>query len=305
MTDNNYYYKYLKYKIKYLKMKKLIGSAKRKRESIFDETFSSWTEEDDTNISLDDLPEDLELTGKNIEQWIINKSFNKESVDRLVKLSYTAPHDIENEIDEFKIQTKDGKQINRNISIKTTTTNSINCADAVIFLSEYIKLILIEKKKFDMIIIKINKSNIKDVKYLRINLNEAHNNNLFSGVSPEYLNEYLNELIEIKTKIREMNKNSEYSLNEEEIRNLVNDVKKRYNFLYFTLSFKKPNYCKNRLARLQIIFKLATFLKSVDEDKRNEVIRDSGRYFTIVTNFKKPKVNECRKTGIKPETLKF
>lgn len=301
MNNNNYYYKYLKYKIKYLKMKKLIGSAKRKRENIFDETFSSWTEEDDTNISLDDLPEDLKLTGKNIEQWIINESFNKESVDKLVKLSHTAPHDIENEIDEFKIQTKDGKQINRNISIKTTTTNSVNCADAVIFLSEYIKLILIEKKKFDMIIIKINKSNIKDVKYLRINLNEAHNNNLFSGVSLEYLNEYLNELIEIKTKIREMNNNFEYSLNEEQIRNLVNNVKERYNFLYFTLSFKKPNKDKNRPARLQIIFKLATFLKSVDEDKRNEVIRDSGRYFTIVTNFKKPKVNEY--TDITPKTL--
>ena len=31
MNDNNYYYKYLKYKIKYLKMKKLIGFGKEKK----------------------------------------------------------------------------------------------------------------------------------------------------------------------------------------------------------------------------------------------------------------------------------
>lgn len=37
MTDNNYYYKYLKYKIKYLKMKKLIGYGKGKKKPNIEE----------------------------------------------------------------------------------------------------------------------------------------------------------------------------------------------------------------------------------------------------------------------------
>ena len=37
MNDNNYYYKYLKYKIKYLKMKKLIGYGKGKKKPNIEE----------------------------------------------------------------------------------------------------------------------------------------------------------------------------------------------------------------------------------------------------------------------------
>ena len=127
--------------------------------------------------------------GKSLEQSIIEHSFNNESVYYIKTLPHTNPHDIEYEIDKYKIQTIDGKTINRNISIKTTKGNSVNCSDAAIFIEELNKSID-TKTRSDMIIFRWERINCTDVKleYYRINLITAYKHGLFYNKNHEKIN---------------------------------------------------------------------------------------------------------------------
>lgn len=251
--------------------------------------------------------------GKSLEQSIIEHSFNSESVEKLVKLPHTNPHDIEDEIDEYKIQTIDGEEINRNISIKTTKGNIVNCSDAVIFINELNESIN-TKKHFDMIIIKWKRINCTDVqlRYFRINLNSSYKHGLFYNMDNIEidLKFYLNELIILKKKIALMNRIKVYN-NEtltDENKTSTAELNNKYNLQFLKLHFKIPNFEKSRPGRLQISFywmKYLKYLKSLDSTAYSDVVRAQGTNFQIVTVQKKNPPSNYQKTGIKPKTLDF